>query len=101
MRQARDANASRDWPITDHRSAFTAGSDSRSPSGAYTILLLHHQRRHHTEHPVVALGVGKDVAVEGPGARIVAVDDDVPPLARGDVDGVALPRRGHRPATLA
>ena len=38
--------------------------------------------------------------MEGPGARVVAVDDDVPPLARGDVQGVALPRVGEGPAVL-
>ena len=48
------------------------------------------QRGDHAEHAVEALDVGQDVAVEGPHARAVAVDDGVPALARVDAQGVAV-----------
>ena len=55
--------------------------------------VLDDQRRDHPEHPVHPLGVGEDVAVEGPDARVLAVDDDVPALARIDAERVACERR--------
>ena len=42
--------------------------------------------------PVAALGVRQDVAVERPRAGVVAVDDDVPALARVDAQRVARER---------
>ena len=49
--------------------------------------------RHHPEHPVRALGVGQDVAVERPRAGLVALDDHVPALARVHAERVARERR--------
>src|SRR3954463_3053251 len=66
---------------------------ARSPS-------LHDESGDHAKHPVIGFGVGKNVAMEGPRSRIVAVDDHVPPFAGRDVEGVAFPRGGHRPAVL-
>src|SRR5450759_4747675 len=46
---------------------------------------FHNQCGNHTEHPMIRLGVRKDMAVECPRPWIVAVDDDVIPLAGRDV----------------
>ena len=47
-------------------------------AGEECSLFLNDQCRHHPEHTVLRLGVRKDVAMERPGTRVVAVDDDVP-----------------------
>ena len=51
--------------------------------------VLDDERGDHPEHAVLALGVREDVAVERPRAGLVAVDDDVPALARVDAQRVA------------
>src|SRR6185437_7548326 len=68
------ADAGRRWPTPGARRSL--GND---------------ERRHHPEHPLAGLGVRQDVAVECPGARVVALHDYVPPLARRHVQGVATP----------
>src|SRR2546421_12916809 len=64
------------------------------------ILLLDDQRRHHPEHPMLVFSMRKDVAVEGPGTRLIAGHDHIPALARRDVQGIALPRLRLGPAVL-
>src|SRR5688572_13103056 len=68
-----------------------------SPPSASFIFLLDDQGSDHPKHPVLRLCMGKDVAVEGPGAGVIAVDDHVPALARSDVEGVTLPGSRLRP----
>src|SRR4051812_38075535 len=51
---------------------------------------LHDQGGDHAEHPGVPLGVGEDVAVPGPGAGLVGVDQDGVALTGPDEDGVGL-----------
>lgn len=71
------------WPqaVDLWRGALAARQASRR-------LLGDDQGRHHAEHPVAALHVGQDVAVEGPHAHPVALDDRVEALARVDAQGV-------------
>src|SRR5688572_5789210 len=52
---------------------------------------LDDQRRNHADHPVIRLGVRKNVAVACPRPGIVAVDDHIPPFAGSNIEGVALP----------
>ena len=80
----------------------------RSKQRAGRRLLLDDERGHHPEHPVLALGVREDVAVEGPRAGLLALDDHVPALARVHPEGVAEERlgragsrRGRRPASAS
>src|SRR4051812_15083285 len=52
-------------------------------------LFLDDQGRHHAEHAMRRLCMRKNMAVECPRARVRAIHDHVPPLARGDVEGIA------------
>jgi hypothetical protein len=60
--------------------------------------LLHDQRSDHPEHPVGALGVGQDMAVEGPGSGLTRLDQNVvalpapPSLCRPYMDALGRDR---------
>src|SRR6476469_1254660 len=80
----------------------TARAETGDRSVATTIVVtscLDHEGGHHAEHPVSALSVRQDVAVEGPCARVPALDDGSPALTRVDPQGVA--RERSRPQRVA
>src|SRR6266496_6520897 len=61
---------------------------------------LDNQSGDHAEHSVIRFGMRKYVAVESPGAGVVAVHDHIPAFTGRDVQGVALPRSRLGPAIL-
>src|SRR3990170_2139764 len=100
-RHARRAGAARPAGSAVGATVRTLADDGTDDRVDVRLLGHDDECRDHAEHAVRPLDVGQDVAVEGPHAGSVRLDDGVEALARVDAQGVALECRAAEGMAIA